>query len=171
MKADCLYGWLYSLPACASTGCKSDADAGAGEQASSGEETAVKQAVAKPDAFTFLDRPAVTGYGALASLDSFKKMATDMMAKFQFLPASVVPAMVDDSIKEQFQVQSSEWLDSSLPIVMLVGDMREQEDTWGWFVFHLQARPYLRRAFWRVPKKIKRGTSSKWWDRWAARPT
>ena len=110
-------------------GCNKAGESSAAEQSSAtGVETGVKQAkLAKPDAMLF-NTKTVAGYAALSSLDGFKKMAADMMAKFQFLPAAMVPAMIDDGIKGPLQVQSLEWLDGSRPIVTVFGDLREQQD-------------------------------------------
>jgi len=99
-------------------GCKDDAPVTA-DKAAQGA-TAEKKEALKPQSDLLFKSVEVLGYGGFKSLAALKTMATDMMTKFQFLPAAAVPSMIDESLKSQMQVTSLEWMDSERPMAVVV---------------------------------------------------
>lgn len=108
------------------SGCKDDK-----AQTSEGAEgtTEVKEAALAPAPVMLFASKDIIGYGGLQSFTALKTMGVEMMKKFQFLPATAVPSMMDESLKSQMQVTSLEWLDAERPIVLVIANPQANENS------------------------------------------
>ena len=122
--------WLLmtalSLALVFASGCKDEGTDKNSVEGKEGVETSEKKAALVPTDLPLFTSSAVLGYGTVQSMDALKKLGSDLMTKFQFLPAAAIPSMLEESVKGQLQVTSLEWMDQGKPMAFLLGSEKSE---------------------------------------------